>query len=254
MATTAISTSCSQMIGVDHQVGTQRPDIPEQSMLATRLAEAVLRIPPFIQVYCASPTGLRVHGLLRSVSRTGVQVLLPVALPLGGIVQITIAHCRAMFGEAFSRVKRSGVYQMGIVFISRHNPEISAGSVAVIKSLDEPFTLTRGNVLDAGSTRLSIICKTRLLEGAWVRVETSGWILFGLVEAVVATGMVACCVDVRLEAAFPAASADQPQNAQFSEDAETLARPGRQSRECDEDRRPEGRPMTNDLNNCVAGC
>jgi hypothetical protein len=45
-----------------------------------------------------------------------------------------------------------------------------------------------------------------LAEGAWVRVEANGWIVFGLVEAVVATSMLACYVDIQLEAAFPASS------------------------------------------------
>jgi len=243
------------MPGFDHRVGTQSPEIPERSLLATRLAEAVLRIPPFIHVYCASP-GLRVHGLLRSVSRTGLQVLLPVPLPLGDIVQVSIAHCRAIFGEAFCCIKRSGIYQMDIVFLSRPKPEISVGSVAVIKSLDQPFTVTRGNVLDAGSTRLSIFCKTRLVEGTWVRVEASGWILFGLVEAVIATSMLACCVDIRLEAAFPAASTDLPQSAQACEETATSPQPGipGQSRGHDEDTWLEGSPRMNACEDCLAGC
>jgi hypothetical protein len=93
-----------------------------------------------------------------------------------------------------------------MVFTYRYKPAIVVGDLVVIKSLDEPFTLTRGNVLDVGDTRLSIFCKTMLAEGAWVRVEANGWIVFGLVEAVVATSMLACCVDIQLEAAFPASS------------------------------------------------
>jgi hypothetical protein len=239
VATTVIPSAYRQMTGLDHRVGAESTEIPERSILVARLAEAVLRIPPFIQVSCSSPSGFLVRGLLKSISRTGLQVLLPLSLPIGGIVEVTIAHCRAIFGEALYCVKRSGIYQIDIVFTSRHKPEIPVGSVAVIQSLDEPFTLTRGNVVDVGSTRLSIICKTRLVEGAWVRVEANGWILFGLVEAVIATSMLACCVDIRLEAAFPAASTD-------------AGIPG-QSPERDEDKWLEGSPRTDECEDCLAG-
>jgi hypothetical protein len=185
---------------------TQSPVRPEQSMFLTRLAEAVLQIPPFVQVYCASASGVAVYGVLKSVSPSGLQVLLPASLPAGDVVQITIANCRAVFAEVLYCVKRSGGYRVGMVFTYRHTPEISVGDLVVMQSLDEPFTLTRGNVLDVGSTRLSIFCKTMLAEGAWVRVEANGWIVFGLVDAVVATSMLACCVDIQLEAAFPASS------------------------------------------------
>jgi hypothetical protein len=214
--TTEVSSSCTQDL-----------EIPQQSKLEARLAEAVLRIPPFVQVSCCGPNGQRVDGLLKSISRAGLQVLLPLSLPIGGIVEVTIARCRSIFGEALYCVKRSGIYQIDIVFSSRHKPEIPVGGLAVIQSLDEPFTLTRGNVLDIGSTRLSIFCKTRLVEGVWVRVEANGWILFGLVDAVIATSMKACSVDIRLEAAFLAAS---------------------------EDRRVDDIPRIHDWENCLAGC
>jgi hypothetical protein len=183
---------------------------PEQSMFLSRLAEAVLQIPPFIQVYCSSTSGVGAYGLLKSVSRSGLLIVIPASLPPQDVVQITIANCRSIIGKVLYCVKRSGTYRVGIVFMSRHKPEIRVGSLAVVKSLDEPFILTRGNILDVGSSRLSIFCKTTLAPGAWVRVEANGWILFGLVDAVVATSMLACCVDIHLEAAFPAASTALP--------------------------------------------
>jgi hypothetical protein len=185
---------------------TPSPARPEQSMFLTRLAEAVLQIPPFVHVFCSTAAGVAVDGLLKSVSRDGLQVLLPTFLPTGEVVQITIANCCAVFAEVLYCLKRSGGYRVGMTFTYRHQPEIFVGDLAVIQSLDEPFALTRGNVLDIGSSRLSIFCKTTLAEGAWVRVEANGWIVFGLVEAVVTTSMVACCVDIQLEAAFPASS------------------------------------------------
>jgi hypothetical protein len=201
MPTTASRTEFS---GHDHRADTEQPVVLKQSLFLNRLSASVLQIPPYIHVYCSSATGFGVHGLLKSVSRASIQVLVPSPLPLRGVVQVTISHCRAVFGEVLCCVKRSGAYQVGIVFCSRHKPEIPVGCLAVIKSLDEPFTFTRGNVLDLDSNRLSIFCKTILSAGAWVRVEANGWILFGLVKAVVATSMVACCVDINLEAALPA--------------------------------------------------
>jgi hypothetical protein len=235
MPTTVFSSAPGRMAGLHRRVGTQRPEKSEQSTLVPRLADAVLQMPPFIQVHCVSPTGLGMHGLLRSVSRTGVQVLVPVSLPLRDVVEVTISHCRTVFGVVLYCIKRSGMYRMGIAFSSRDKPEISVGSVAVVKSLDEPFTLTRGNVLDVGSNRLSIFCKTRLVEGAWVRVEANGWIVFGVVEAVVAMSMLACCVDIRLEAALPAASADLPQLLPAREETANSPETGipGQSCECD---------------------
>jgi hypothetical protein len=79
--------------------------------------------------------------------------------------------------------------------------------------LEEPFSVSRGHVLDIGSTRLSILCKTMLSPGAWARVEANGWTLFGVVDAVVPTSMVACCVDIHLEAAFPSALAASTETA-----------------------------------------
>ena len=157
--------------GHDYEVDGKSPVRPEQSMFLTRLAEAVFQIPPLVQVHCCSATGVAVDGLLKSVSRSGLQVLLPASLPAGDIVQIAIANCRAVFAEVVYCIQRSGGYRVGMVFTYRHKPDISVGDLVAVQSLDEPLTLTRGNVLDVGSTRLSIFCKTMLTEGAWVRVE-----------------------------------------------------------------------------------
>jgi hypothetical protein len=127
---------------------------------------------------------------------------------------VTIAHCRTVLGEVLYCLKRSTIYQVGMVFCSRHKPDISVGCLAGIKALEKPFSITRGHVLDCGSTRLSILCKTMLAPGAWTRVEANGWILFGVVDAVIPTSMMASCVDIQLEAAFPAASALPAETAQ----------------------------------------
>jgi len=209
MATIIVSSSCARKIGSEHPVSAQSLGVAEQSIFLARLAEAVLRIPPYIQVYCSSPTGLDVHGLLRSVCRTGLQVLVPVSLPLRDILQVTVAHCSAVSGVAVRCVARSSVYQVDIAFSSLHIPEISIGSPAVVQSLDEPATVTRCTVRQVGSTHCSIFCKTSLAPGIWVRVEASGWILFGLVEGVVSTNGPAGCVNVRLQAALPAAATDR---------------------------------------------
>ena len=223
-----------QMIANDHYIDSELQRHPGQSVFLARLAETVLQIPPLIQIYCSSPTGPGVHGLLKSVSPTGIQVVVPTALPIHGLVRVTIGRCHPLVGEVLYCVKKSNIYHAGIVFSVRHKPEISVGCVAVVTSLEEPLTLTRGNVLDVGRTRLSILCKTMLVPGAWVRVEANGWVLFGLVEAVVATSMLACCVDIHLEAAFPAAIAETMNSIPPTNDCE------------------DGLPST--LEDCLASC
>jgi hypothetical protein len=145
-----------------------------------------------------------VHGLLMSVCYGGLQVLTPISVPLRCSVQVTIAGCRAIRGEASYCVKRSSVYQVGIVLSCHHQPYIAIGGLAVINSLEEPFTVTRGHILDIGSSSLWILCEAMLAPGAWIRVKSNGWILFGKMESVLGIGMAAWCVGVHLEAAFRA--------------------------------------------------
>src|SRR5580658_1876835 len=203
MPTIETPRSSAQIVQVmtvhDHGFDAEPPQLMEQATLPARLADqVVVETPTFIQVYISSPSGFGMHGLLKSVSRGGLQILTPFAVPLRCELQITIAGCRAVRGEVFYCVKRSKVYQVGIVFSYRHRPDIVIGGLAIIDALEEPFTVTRGHVLDIGSSSLSMLCKTMLVPGAWVRVESNGWILFGEVESVVATSMLACCVGVHL--------------------------------------------------------
>jgi hypothetical protein len=175
----------------------------EQATLPVRLADlTVVEASPLIQVYISSRTGFGAHGLLKSFSRGGFHVLTSLALPLWGAVEISLIHGRAVLGEVVYCVKRARTYQVGIIPFSFQEPKIAIGGMAVIHALDKPFTLTRGHVLDIGNRHLSIFCKTRLEPGAMVRIESTGWMLFGSVESVVATSMLASCLGVRLEAAL----------------------------------------------------
>jgi hypothetical protein len=166
----------------------------------TTLAQATT----LIQVYISDSSGLQAHGLLKSASRGGLQILTPISVPRQRAVEVTIAHCRAVLGEVFYCVKKSNAYQIGVVFSAGHKPKIGIGSGAIVNELEEPFRIAHGNVLDVGGSSLSILCKTMLEPGAWVRVEASGWILFGEVEGAIALSMVSCFVGVHLEVAFPA--------------------------------------------------
>jgi hypothetical protein len=78
--------------------------------------------------------------------------------------------------------------------------------LAVINSLEEPFLATRGHVLDVGSSSLWILCEATLAAGAWVRVESNGWILFGKIAGVLAISAAVWSVGVQFEAAFHAHS------------------------------------------------
>jgi hypothetical protein len=174
----------------------------EQLTVPVRVADVTaVAAPPSIEVDI-SGRGLRGRGVLKSVSRGGFHLLTPFPLPLQYDVQVALVHCRAILGEVVYCVKRSKTYQIGIVPSSLQKPKITVGGLAVIHALDAPFSLTRGHVLDIGNNHLSIFCKTMLESGARVRTESDGWTLFGSVESVIATSMLASCLSVRLEAAF----------------------------------------------------
>jgi hypothetical protein len=156
-----------------------------------------------IQVYLSGTSGLGIHGVLKSISRGGLQILIPIPVPVRSTVLITIAGCCTVPAEVFYCVKRSKVFQVGIVFSTRHKPEIAVGAFAVIHEIEEPFRVSRGHVMDVTSSCLSITCKTRLTPNSRVRVESNGWVIFGKVEGVVASSMLASCVGIHLDAAFP---------------------------------------------------
>lgn len=156
------------------------------------------------RVYVSGTSGLGIHGSLKSISRDSIQVLTPIPVPIGGNVLITIAGCSTTPAEVFYCVKSHTFFQVGIVFSKRHSPEVAVGSFAVIHELEEPFTVTRGHVMDVGRSSLSVLCKTDLSSNAWVRVESNGWVLFGEVEGILVSGLLASCVGIHLDAAFPA--------------------------------------------------
>jgi hypothetical protein len=160
--------------------------------------------PRLNHVYISGTSGLGVHGLLKSISRGGLQVLTPIPVPVRSQVLITITGCCTVPAEVFYCVKKSTAFQIGIVFSTHHKPEIVVGAFAVVRKLDDPFSATRGHIMDVGSSSLSILCKTSLRPNAPVRVESNGWIIFGEVEGVVPSSMVASCVGIHLDAAFRA--------------------------------------------------
>jgi hypothetical protein len=156
------------------------------------------------QVYISGADGLGVHGLLKSISRGGLQALTSIPVPVRTQVLITISGCCTVPAEVFYCVKKTTAYQVGIVFSTRHKPEVVVGAFASIRNLEDPSLTTRGHIMDVASSSLSILCKTALRPGAWVRVESNGWIMFGEVEGVVPSSMVASCVGIHLDAAFRA--------------------------------------------------
>jgi hypothetical protein len=177
----------------------------------------VIEAPRLIQVYISGASGLGVHGLLKSASRGGLQVLTPIPVPVRSTVLVTITGCCTVPAEVLYCIKKSTAFQLGIVFSTRHKPEINVGAFAVICELEDSFTLTRGHVMDVANDSLSILCKTKLTPNTWVRVESNGWVIFGEVQGVVPSSMVASCVGIHLDAAFPA---------QFAQPASMLPIPG----------------------------
>jgi hypothetical protein len=180
------------------------PLFTAQTTLPSRYAHYSVEALRLIQVYISGTSGLGVTGLLKSVSRGGLQVLTPIPVPVRSAVLVTIAGCCTVPAEVFYCVKKSAVFQVGIVLSTRHKPEVAVGAFAAIRELEGPFALTRGHVMDVGSSSLSILCKTKLTPNTWVRVESNGWVMFGEVEGVVVSSMAASCVGIHLDAAFPA--------------------------------------------------
>jgi hypothetical protein len=178
----------------------QEPDSHEDAVES-------LRAEQLIGIQISSPShGFRVHGSLKSISRGGLQVLTPLAVPIRCPLRVSIAGCRSVGGEALYCLKRSMLYQVGMVFSSRQKPNIALGDLATIDTLETPFVKGRGSILDIGNSSVSILCKTAIAPEERVRLESSGWVLFGVVKDVVATSMVGRCLEVHLQAAFPADS------------------------------------------------
>lgn len=165
--------------------------------------DVIVQPPQVRRVYLSSSTGFAGHALLRSVSRIGIQVLAPVPVPIRCDLQVTIAGCRPTFGEAFYCRKQSSVHKVGIVFGSIPKPAVLTGAVADIQMLDAPLSVGRGNVVEVGRSSLSILGKTSIPTGAWVRIESNGWIMFGVVRDHIATSMKSGYLQIHLQAAFP---------------------------------------------------
>ena len=165
--------------------------------------QTVLEVHALTQVYISGASGLGIHGHLKAISRNSIQVLTPIPVPVRSAVIITIAGCGPVHAEVFYCVKRSTAFLVGIIFSIRHKPEVAVGSLAVVYGLEPPFTVARGHVMDVGGSSLSMFCKTSLSFNTWVRVESNGWVLFGEVEGVVVSSMLASCVGIHLDAAFP---------------------------------------------------
>jgi len=185
-------------------------------------AKETVRAEGLIGVQISIPShGLRVHGSLKSISRGGVQVTTPLAVPIRCPLRISIAGCRPVVGEALYCLKRAMLYQVGMVFSSRQKPSITLGDMATIDTLEPPFVTGRGSILDIGSSSVSILCKTAIAPEERVRLESSGWVLFGVVQDMVATSMVSRCLEVHLQAAFPAESSHRAALAVMPSTAET---------------------------------
>ena len=203
------------MIGISQQAApvnhdSAHPATPAKSAFGNQTKPASLRAttrvihaPRFTRVFISSRTGFSVHGIVRSVSRAGIQILTPVPVPIRCPLDIAIVGCRPIAGEALYCIKRAPVHRVGIVLSSQHKPSLEVGSVADICSLDPPFTVGRGSILAVRGSRASIFSKAAIPPGSWVRIESSTWILFGVVKDMVPTGMVGRYLEVHLEAAFP---------------------------------------------------
>ena len=178
-------------------------NVQERKRRSGRSATTDICAPEFIRVFISTESGFSVHGLLRSVSRGGIQVFSPVPIPTRSPLEITIAGCLPIAGEALYCTKRMPVYRVGIALSLRNRPTLPVGAVASVRCLVPPYTAGRGSVLEMRGTSASIFTKTGMLPGSWVRVESGGWVLFGVVKDMVPTSMIGRYLEIHLEAALP---------------------------------------------------
>jgi hypothetical protein len=69
--------------------------------------------------------------------------------------------------------------------------------------MEPPFAVGRGSILDVRASSVSVFGKVAIVAGSWVRIESSGWVLFGVVKDLVPTSMIGRYLEIHLEAAFP---------------------------------------------------
>jgi hypothetical protein len=186
--------------------GTVLTKQPSRAFLRSR--PGLIRPKQFARVRITGSAGLDVHALLNSVSRSGIQVMTPREVPIRCPLEITLAGCRPFEGEAFYCIKRSTVFKAGIVFSSTQKPNVVPGTVATAYCLEAPIVECRGSILDVAGSTASILCKTPFASGSRVRLESNGWVLFGVVRDVIPTSMIGRRMEVHLEAAFPAQQDD----------------------------------------------
>lgn len=166
--------------------------------------------PRGVRVLISSPVGFQVSGELKSVSRAGILVLTPVAVPIRCPLEITITGCRMFRAEAFYCLARPDGHQVGLVFAALQKPNLVLGAVTTIEQLTGLDPRARGSVVDVGRSSVSLLCKTSLVTGTEVRLESAGWVFFGTVRTVLATSMVTKCMEIHLHAAFQAAGDEAP--------------------------------------------
>ena len=163
-----------------------------------------LEAPWLTRVYISGTAGLGVTGLIKSLSPRGLHVVTPIRVPIQRNVLITIAGCCTVPVDVVYCVKKSPVFHVGIVLLARPKPDVPVGAVATIRELEESCSVSRGFVMEVGRGSLLMLCKTKLTPNSRVRVESNRWVMFGEVEGVAASGMVASSLAIRLYAVLPA--------------------------------------------------
>jgi hypothetical protein len=157
---------------------------------------------PFTRVRIGSMSGIRVFGVLKATGRGEIQVLTTIPVTVHCPLEIAVEGCQPTAGEAYYRIKRSSVFLAGIVLSSHQKPGYAVDSPAIMRDLESPLVSYRGTILEVGDTSVSVLSKTAIPPGARVRLESSGWVLFGVVTYAVPAGTSDRSVRVHLEAVF----------------------------------------------------
>jgi hypothetical protein len=190
------------------RVSRHDPGVPSnlalRPMPATYPAPSCTIRPAQVTSVRISSQGFATLGVLKSVARGVIQVLTSTSVPVRLPLQIAIAGCRAMIGEAAYSLRGSLVFQVGMVFSSGEKPEVDPGATATIHDLEPPYGSHGGTVLCLRNTVLLISSRTAIALGAWVRVELADWVLFGMVKEIVRATASGRWLEIHLHAAFAA--------------------------------------------------
>jgi hypothetical protein len=181
--------------------------LTEEPMPSRNISQAdFFRACPHTKVQIVSSSGFGVFGILKSIARGGMQVFTTIVVPIHSPLEVTISGCLPISGEAYYSIKRHSFCQVGIVFSDRHMPKLLASAPVTVSDVASPFDQGSGTVVEIVNSSLSVVSEIAVAPESWVRVETNGWVLFGVIRDCVPLSAGRQRLRIHLAAALPSAA------------------------------------------------